>query len=345
MRHMIKQLLAVFLVMAICAGCASDNTVKGEQVTLDACGVSFVIPEVWTLQTEANLIPISTLNPEGEIYGQIAYYYAPEDHMDELNDLSSDIPLDELMAGLFEILVVREEMVDSDAIENELDRFETVTELPAAEGFHFYYLTDWYEPMERFTEEQISVYQDLLKKLPDLEKSIQTYQPDESLAEQQSQSDENETVTNGDISFATSTLDGAYIDSTVFSEYDLTIVEFWASYCYPDINDLDQLELLYQQLQSSYPNVNFLQVVIDTPDENNEQVAKDALTEAGATFQSIMPNATLGNWIVSNLEGLPTTIFVDKNGNVVGDRIEGVQSADVYLSEMEKTLQTLESEN
>ena len=100
---------------------------------------------------------------------------------------------------------------------------------------------------------------------------------------------------------------------------------------------------MIEAIKKDYPNVNLIQVIIDTPSDENEATAKSALEEAGATFDSIIPNTSLANWVVSNLEGLPTTVFVDKDGVLLGDQIQGTQTKDGYMSAIEKVLDNLES--
>ena len=52
----------------------------------------------------------------------------------------------------------------------------------------------------------------------------------------------------------------------------MTVVNFWASYCEEDnINELDTLQSFYKDLQKKHPNVNFVQVVIDTPGQKAEK--------------------------------------------------------------------------
>ena len=45
---------------------------------------------------------------------------------------------------------------------------------------------------------------------------------------------------------------------------------------------------------------------------------------------------TLANWAVENLKGVPTTVFVNSDGKIVGDNLEGAKSADTYFDELIK---------
>ena len=51
-----------------------------------------------------------------------------------------------------------------------------------------------------------------------------------------------------------------------------------------------------------------------------------------------MPDETLGNWILQNLEGLPTTVIVNNQGQIITEQIQGVQSLENYIDAVETVL-------
>ena len=213
--------------------------------------------------------------------------------------------------------------------------FNSKQELPKQDGFRFYFLTDPSTGIDHLSKDAQEVYKTLAEDLPTLYKSVETFQPDEaSVAEQASKQGEL-------FGFISTDLEGNAIDSSIFADYDLTAVNFFASYSYPDINELKELESYYQTLQAEYPNVNFVQVIIDTPGNEAEAKILAAYEENGVTFTGIMPDKAMASWIVDNLKGLPTTIFIDKDGRIQGDRIEGKQTADQYLEATKEMLDNL----
>ena len=175
----------------------------------------------------------------------------------------------------------------------------------------------------------------MVADLPALYDTVETFQPDEAAVTEQAQQQSSM------LSFMTTDLEGNAIDSSVFASYDLTVVNFFASYSYPDINELAELESFSQSLKKDYPNVNFLQVIIDTPDAKAEEAILAAYEENGVTYTGIKPDTSMANWILSNLAGLPTTIFVDKDGKVLDQRLEGKQTADTYLTTTQQVLESI----
>lgn len=340
MKKALALLLSAVLSISMLSACgeSTENTTNETaetEIRLDACGLAYTIPQSWTAEENVNLIPTSYAQPEDSVYAVVRYDYAPDENMDALNDMSSTVPVEELMAPLVEFLVVRDGQETADSAVAEFNKFNTKKELPKQEGFRFYYLTDPVNGIDFLSKEAQEVYNSLTEYLPALYDSVETFQPDEaSVAEQASKQGEL-------FGFISTDLEGNAIDSSIFGNYDLTAVNFFASYSYPDINELKELESYYQTLQAEYPNVNFMQVIIDTPGNDAESKMLAAYEENGVTFTGVMPDKAMASWIVKNLKGLPTTIFIDKNGRVQETRIEGKQTADKYLETTKEVLDNI----
>lgn len=319
--------------LSACGGSTKNTTEETAEtdIRLDACGLAYTIPQSWTTEENVNLIPTSYAQPEGSVYAVVRYDYAPDENMDALNDTASTIPVEELMAPLVEFLVVRDGQETADSVMAEFDKFSSKKELTKQDGFRFYFLTEPTSGIDFLSKEAQEVYATLAEDLPALYESAETFQPDEASVTEQA-------AKQGELfGFISTDLEGNAIDSSIFADYDVTAVNFFASYSYPDINELKELESYYQTLQTEYPNVNFVQVIIDTPGNEAESKMLAAYEENGVTFTGIMPDKAMASWIVDNLKGLPTTIFVDKDGRIQQTRVEGKQTADQYL-EITKTV-------
>lgn len=338
MKKKLALLLAMMMLFSV--GCGKKEVPEEQpqaevqtEFEFKECGLAYTIPDEWVEMENSNLIPAPTVSPNSEIYAKICYNYTPDENMEELNNTESEIPVEELMTPIVEFLVVKEENLEAAAVKKELARFSSVEELPAQENFHFYFLTDYATGIDHFSDEAKATFEELEKYLPNLKDSVKTFLPDEQAVQQ--------AVENSGkyLSFMTNTLEGEPITSAVFHDYDMTVVNFWASYCYTDnIVELDELQKFYKDLQKKHPNVNFVQVVIDTPGEDAEKLALDAYDEYGVTFTGIMPDQHLAKWIMDNLNGLPTTIFVDQEGFPRDLKVEGMQDADYYMETTETML-------
>lgn len=338
-----KKKIALLLLAAMLfslGGCGKEpaDTAQTNQEAIEnefestEAGLSFTIPDAWSSTENANLIPTSYVNPDGEIYAKILYQYASDENMEALNDITSDIPVEDLMLPLVEFLVVKDENLESDAVNAELALFRGMDILPEKEGYNFYFLTEPVSGYDKLSADAQEAYLKLVDTLPMLLESVTTSVPDEAAVRAAAEEDSKY------LNFITTTLDDDAITSATFYDYDCTVVNFWASYCYPDINELAELQKFYTQLQEKHPNVNFLQVIIDTPAEEAEKIVAEAYQEAGVTFTGIMPDQNLATWILDNLEGLPTTVFVDKQGKTQELTIQGVQDAAYYMEQTEAIL-------
>lgn len=143
--------------------------------------------------------------------------------------------------------------------------------------------------------------------------------------------------------FTAKTLDGEKVTEEVFGQYDLTMVNIWASWCGPCRGEMGELAALYGKLPE---NVNFLSVTVDEAGDLKD--AADILKENGCTFPCLdgLASAGLVNGFINKVMAIPTTIFFDRSGNQVGQWIVGVPQgsgsvADAYLGEIQTRLNSL----
>ena len=328
---------ALLLTLSMLGGCKGNSTNSDNGVTQEFCleeaGIAYTIPDEWVTSENVNILPTSFVSYNGDIYAKIEYSYASDENMEELNDTESTTPVEDLLVPFVAIIAVRDANIENKGVLDMLATYETCEELTPQDGFHFYFLRDYDTNLAHFSEEGADTYDMLQETLDDFKKTIETFQPN----------DVEPAASEGYgqyLNFISTTLQGDSITSTVFHEYDLTVVNFWASYCYPKINELATLQAFSEDLKATYPNVNFVQVVIDTPADEAQEIVLAAYAEAGVTFTGIMPDQNMAGWIMDNIEGLPTTVFVDSTGMPMDTKIEGIQEASVY---MDTTKQLLES--
>lgn len=115
-------------------------------------------------------------------------------------------------------------------------------------------------------------------------------------------------------SFEAEDMDGQKIDQSVFANYDLTMVNIWTTWCGVCVEEMPYLEKLHKQLPE---NVNIISICGDASDE--KELAQQILNKNEITFQTLVDNDALNESLLKYVTGFPTTIFVDKNGNIVGD--------------------------
>lgn len=142
------------------------------------------------------------------------------------------------------------------------------------------------------------------------------------------------------IQFTSTTAKGEPISSAIFQDYDLTVVNVWATWCGPCVNEMPDLEELYHMLPE---NINFITVCEDY--SRSEATANAILDSIGASFQTIVANQEVSNTLLSGLLAFPTTLFIDREGNFVGSPLQGAPSgnvANVYFSRIQQVYESLD---
>lgn len=119
-------------------------------------------------------------------------------------------------------------------------------------------------------------------------------------------------------SFTASTLDGGTFTQDDIQSKDLTIINFWGTFCSPCIREMPDLAAFSKALPE---NVQFITACIDA--QGNLSAAETILEQTG--YDGITLVSADGDFaeLMNSIQAVPTTVFVDSDGNLVGDAIEG----------------------
>ena len=140
--------------------------------------------------------------------------------------------------------------------------------------------------------------------------------------------------------FDTMDLDGKATNTReVAAEHDLTLVNFWATWCGPCVNEMPELQSLYERFstQTEGADVAILGVWLDT---ENPADLKSVLEYTGAAYPMVKFCDEMQEAVA--LQYIPATIFLDREGNIVGEPIVGAQDEEGWLAEIETRLASLE---
>ena len=145
--------------------------------------------------------------------------------------------------------------------------------------------------------------------------------------------------------FTSVTLDGEAVDQTLWAEADLTLVNVWATYCQPCLSEMPDLGALAAEYADS--GVQFVGVVSDafTPeleiDEAQAELAAQIVEATGAAYTHLLPTESLIYAALTNVAAVPTTFFVDAQGNRVGETYLGAKDAQAWREIIQETLALL----
>lgn len=119
-------------------------------------------------------------------------------------------------------------------------------------------------------------------------------------------------------------MNGNQVTNDIFSDYDVTIVNFWNNGCGTCIEEMPDLEAYYQEFKAD--NINLIGVGTDSGESDKKLAfAEKVLSEKGVTYMNISPDpgGAFYTDFIGDLTGYPMTFIVDTEGNIIGASIVG----------------------
>ena len=136
-------------------------------------------------------------------------------------------------------------------------------------------------------------------------------------------------------------IDGKEFSGKDFSDYDLTMVNVFATWCSPCVQEIPDLAEIQKEMKDK--GINIVGVVTDTVDqtgENQEALEKAKLIRerSKAEYPFLIPDKSNFNGRLSGIQAFPETFFVDKKGQIVGETYSGSHNKKAWLEIIEKEL-------
>lgn len=246
---------------------------------------------------------------------------------------------DDWVAGLDRIGTIG---VYDEASQKKLDEITGCTEHKelgsSSDGKYKYYLSTNKDADEKLTKELEKIKTNITEMTP--------YQNISVFDQPQDTSVNPENVKSVG-KFETTGIDGKTYTEKVFSDYDLTLVNCFTTWCSPCVNEMPDLDKLYQEMKEK--GVGVVGMVIDsvgedgTTDEDTVKKAQILKEKTGVTYPLMIPDAGNMNGRISGLSSFPESFFVDKDGNIVGDPIMGSRNLEDWKTAVEDALEKINS--
>ena len=141
--------------------------------------------------------------------------------------------------------------------------------------------------------------------------------------------------------FSTTDLDGNPADQSILADYDLTMVNVWATYCGPCISEMPDLGALAAEYADK--GVQIVGLVSDAMNadgsisDSQVETAKQIVAETGADYTHLLPSADLYG-VLGQIYAVPTTFFVDSEGVQVGQAVMAAQSKEKWAETIDSML-------
>jgi len=124
--------------------------------------------------------------------------------------------------------------------------------------------------------------------------------------------------------FSTTDINGAVVTNAIFAENDITMIYFWATWCPACVAGMQGLAEMLEATEGK----GLVGILIDM---ENRGRALQILNDAGADFPQLSVSREMES-IMRSIQAVPTSIFVDSRGNIVGPTVLGARSSQYYLS-------------
>ena len=209
------------------------------------------------------------------------------------------------------------------------------------------YLADTIESgKEAFTDEELKTLTDDIETIRNLEEQIAEMENENAASDTTGQESDNENVSPFK-NFSGLDFDGNPVDESLFSENAVTVLNFWFTGCKPCVAELPKLNELNDAIKSMGGEV--VGINTETFDGNKTAIkeAKTLLKSQGAKYRnlSIDSSSDAGKY-ASDIMAFPTTILVDRNGNIVGDpMLGGIDNQDNYDTLMKQIQSVIDADS
>ena len=196
---------------------------------------------------------------------------------------------------------------------------------------------------DSFSEEEYETLSKDIETIRGIEEEIAKLEKESAASESSdnasSKSDESTGVFKG---FKGKDLDGNDVDDSLFAKNKVTVLNFWFSGCKPCVGELSKLNELNEKLKEMGGEV--VGINTDTLDNNEAGIkeAKEILKAQGASYKNLTfdSNSTVGKY-AGNIMAFPTTVLVDKDGNIVGEPFMGGIDDQSNYEQLMKQIQSI----
>ena len=325
-----------------------QGTFKPSETTVQAqdsyeypfLGLNMKLPEELLKQIKAQTIAMISNEGWNDTADAIKYAYISWSEMtEEQKEAEVDklgTAYDDWCNSLAKIGVIG--IYDEDS-EKELDEITGCTEHKeigsSSDGKYKYYLSTNKDADESLKKEVEKIDVTLTEMTP--------FQQLSAFDQPQDTSNAGDSKTVG--KFETKGVDGKDYTEKVFSDYDLTLVNIFTTWCSPCVNEIPELEKLYEEMKEK--GVGVVGVVLDTVGDDGKQddatVKKAGVLQekTKASYPFLIPDSTMMNGRLNGISAFPETFFVDKEGNIVGETYSGSHTLDEWKEIVEKELENI----
>ena len=146
--------------------------------------------------------------------------------------------------------------------------------------------------------------------------------------------------------FTTEDVFGETYTKEMFADYDLTLVNIFATWCSPCVQEMPELEELRKEYEEKGVKVGVAAVVLDVKtanglDEGAIERAQILYEQSGVQFPFLIPDETEMNGRLEGIASVPESFFVNSEGEIVSEPYIGARAKENWAEIVEQELENL----
>ena len=146
---------------------------------------------------------------------------------------------------------------------------------------------------------------------------------------------------NAAVTFTATDTEGTEVSSDLFANSALTMINVWATYCNPCLNEMPGLgELASEYDTSDLHLIGIISDVQQVADEETFSHALDLIEQTGADYPHLLLNESLYYGLLTDVTAVPTTFFIDSDG-IILDTIVGSMEKEDWKEKINEFLQEM----
>lgn len=132
---------------------------------------------------------------------------------------------------------------------------------------------------------------------------------------------------------------GDKFSQDIFKDYDATVINYWFTGCSACIAEMEDLNKISDDIKAD-KKVNFISICTDADyDESTKKAYEDIVSKYNPTYSAlkVKREGPMKDYL-DKIFTYPTTIVVDKNGNIIGSEIPGTINNDKALKKINENI-------
>lgn len=125
--------------------------------------------------------------------------------------------------------------------------------------------------------------------------------------------------------FTGTDLEGNTVTSDIFSRSKLTMINIWATYCGPCLDEMPGLG----ELAAEYDVQEFqiIGIVSDVKEGEDQELAESLVRETGANYLHLLRSDSIDHAFMGGVSAVPTTFFFNQEGKFLGGLVGSGEKA------------------